>query len=487
MNKKIHWLSIIILCLVGCSEQPKENTGIVSYGPDVQVPAGLWGQQLLAYPMLEDNTYLTLKNFESADDLADFGLVRAGGQDAGESKLLYSASPTATGTGALGISLGVLDDYTLIFDTPIRRWKDYNLLFCAIFIDETKASCEIELADGTGKSGKMPFLLTQGWNKLQIDLSDLAGKIDMNDVSRMKISFYQIGGTKVFIDDLILIDYHKSLVGHPDGAGGTRYAVREGKRIRVGACGRFEVVFNDGKLIGWYDLGSDRERTNNLLPAGSQGVEILQGMSDGNFEKIPMGDAMVSSRAQFTAIASGQMELKVENYFGSHDGDADQQFVYHIFPDGLILVDITAQSETDRLGLSLGVADDQGFDAVIGKMKNPAVKSETRVEYGLFRRMGKRAGADMLLAFQPWESGGALQCKLSRNQKGHGGLRAIFTGDARIGQNVLHGMIRVWPANIDNLGNAEKYIREFLDPLKPGCVQEKSATQWQPTWDLNKL
>jgi hypothetical protein len=491
MIKNIRWFSIVFLLLVGCAQQiPQDEQSPIVEQIGVQPMATLLDQQMAAYPMLEDNAYLTLKSFESADELQDFNLIRSGDQDSGESRIIYSASPTATGTGALGVAFGIVDDYSLIFNTPICRWKTYNLLFVAIFIDDSQASCEIELADTTGKTSRNSFLLTKGWNKLQIDLSDAAGTIDLDKVDRVKFSFYQIGNTKIFLDDLILVDYHKTLVGQEVGLPGKIFAIRDGKRIRLGTNGRFEVVFYEGKLIAWYDLSTDRNRTNNLLPPDSRGLELYQGMSDGRFDKIPTGDAVVTAHTQLTSdTEKGFMELTVENYFNTPQGSRtpDQTLVYRIYSDGIILLDITASSETDQLGIGLAVADDQGFDAVIGKMKNPS-SAQSRIEYTLFRRMGKKAGSDLLIAFKPWETPSrSVKCKVRPVSKA---IQTLFTSDAKIGQNSLQGMIRLWPADIDNISNAEKYIRKYFESSGNDYREEKTAkpsSEWKPTWNLNEL
>ena len=67
-----------------------------------------------------------------------------------------------------------------------------------------------------GKTTMIPFSLTQGWNKLQIDLTAVGKEIDLKNIAGMKFSFRRIGDTKLFLDDLILIDYQKMMTNKQD-------------------------------------------------------------------------------------------------------------------------------------------------------------------------------------------------------------------------------------------------------------------------------
>ncbi|NLE30407.1 MAG: hypothetical protein GX629_12135 [Phycisphaerae bacterium] len=210
MNENKYTIAMIFIFLAGCARQPEQ------FSQSTTAMGTLLDQQLAAYPILEDNVYLTLKNFEFVREVEGFSLFRGDGSNA-DPQLLYSASPTATGTGALGIAFDEVDDYVLVFDPPIRRWSAYNTLLLGIFIEEIQQKCDIEIADAAGKTIKIPFSLTQGWNKLQIDLDDVGRKIDIEKIETMRFSFRRIGDTRIFIDDLILIDDQKKTTNEDSG------------------------------------------------------------------------------------------------------------------------------------------------------------------------------------------------------------------------------------------------------------------------------
>jgi len=428
-------------------------------------------RQLAAYPMLDENAYLVLKDFESPAQLDDFTLNRKNGR----SRIFQSESSSATGTGSLGLSLDTVGDYTLAFTTPIQRWADYNLFLYAVF-SNTDQSAVIELKDTAGKSFLHKFQLhKKSWNKLDVDLGEAGEHIDLNCVNQVLFHFEKTGQTKLFLDDLILVDYRKQVRGLVDGPAGSLYSLIDGRQIRVGANGRFELVFYKNKLIAWYDLSTDRPRSNNLLDPSANGVEIVQ-------------IATLRNAHIQTALTGTDKDQNVKiTIMGEYPNGfpANQIVTYHIHPDGLILLSITQNSKSNQLGIGVTVNKNRGFDAVIGKIRNPAGNSaDNRIEYAIFRRIGKRPGADLLIAFKPWKNENLpIRCQLRKNQ-GTQGMQAMFVSQANIGENSIQGMMRVWPPDIDHLGNAEIYVRKFLETNWPDFKGMGSSEGWQPTYNL---
>jgi hypothetical protein len=463
MKKTIGLLAIMVpLVLTGCSLEQKNPSADI-----YQSPAGsLFDQQSAAYPMLGDNAYLTLKDFEAVDQLDDFSLAQVSKTPGGNSRIVYSGSPTATGGGALGLDFDKIDDYTLTFNLPIRRWTGFNLLICSLYVSNPRVECAIEFLDDAGKSSQTRYTLENGWNKLKIDLSAMNDRVDLACVNQIRFHFFQIGDSEVYLDDLILIDHHQRLAGDPDGPAGSLFAVQDGKRIRIGAVKRFELVFTNGNLIAWYDLATDENRMNNLLPADSTGLELFRPVGGQNaFEPCLPKNEQVTVHTSVSAREGREIQLRTETFFDqfSLKRGPDQVVVYRVRPDGSILLEITANIAEGKLGVGFALAGDQGFDAVVGKVRNPSAKDDACVDYALFRRMGKKAGADLLLAFKPWKAATLpVHCEIDQTAKA-GILRAFFTSESREGKNEIRGMIRLWPAKIDHLGNAEKYVREFLE------------------------
>jgi hypothetical protein len=459
-------LSVVVISSAGCG-LPTRLFGPPSPEQTQLVPpvGTLSDQQLAAYPQLDENPYLVLADFESPAQVVDFCLSRSGGP-IDPSNVFAGRSPTATGSGALGVSFGAEGKYTLTFTPLVRRWKEYNLLLLSMFSQEDQFTCGLGIMDTTGKMYKTTFLLRKSWNKLQVDLKSAGKGIDLNQVAKLVFTFNRIGNTRIFLDDLILVNYYKLLLGQVDGPAGRQFAFQNGKEIHVGSNRRFEVVFSEGKLTGWYDLETDGGRPEgkdkNLLGPGSAGLEIFQIADNNRLERIPSDHELVNAHTCLTTRGNKSVILTVENYFGDIPAERpNQTFTYQIFPDGLIHLEIRTGAKTNRLGIGLALDPNQGFEAVVGKVRNPTAGSPNRIEYVLFRRVGKNAGADLVMMFKPWKLDFLpVQCRLK-------GLQAVLVSDAMIGENSLHGMMRLWPTNIDHLGNAEIHVRTFLETPGP--------------------
>ena len=238
--------------------------------------------------------------------------------------------------------------------------------------------------------------------------------------------------------------------------------------------------------MNWYDLSTDRGRKHNLLAAGRPGLESYRVIDRSRLERLPSETGLVNVHTTFDRGEGNRIEFRSEYYLGDPDkeGGPDLAVTYQIHPDGLILVQIATVAGTGELAIGVTVDGRQGFDAVIGKVRNPALRSNTRIEYVLFRRVGAAAGADLLVAVKPWkEANLGIQCQL-RPARDPRTLQAILTGEAKTGANTIHAMMRVWPADIDNLGNAEIYVRKFLETSSPELKPQTGSDSWQPTWSI---
>jgi len=470
---------ILIVALMGFNGCALQETS----SPTTR-PAGLLSdQQIAAYSVLAECEYLVLADFEKASDLQDFSLARERGP-LGASKIFYGNSPTATGIGSMGLAMESQGAFSLTFDTLIRHWKDYNLFLLAVFSPDEMVNGAVRITDADGKSYSHQFLLQRGWNKLQIDLRTAGRSIGLDKISRVVLVFPQAGPAEFFLDDLILVNYRKVLLGGENDPVGTVFAVQDGKRFHLGSTGRFELVFSEGGLIAWYDLSTDAARAQNLLPSSDAGIEILQAI-DKHLERMPPANTLVNVHTTLSALGPRRMLFSTEHYFGEPDPrlQPDQTFTWRIDADGQILLDIRTSSSADRLAVDFAVAPSRGFEPVIGKLRNPNGPAENRIEYVLFRRMGNRPGADLLMAFKPWKLESLpVSCTVQND-------RVRFTGEARTGINVLHGLLRVWPADIDHLGNAEIHVRKFLETPGPDSdprlpMPSDPGKAWTPAWQM---
>ncbi len=484
--KKAFALSVLVMILAGCGTQYRIfDTGKESAVSGKILPDELntlTAQQFAAYPILEDSDFLTLADFEQKWQLEDFHLSRKSGQT-GRAKIFYTDSPTATGEGAMGIFFGTTDDYTVTFDMLIRNWNEYNVFLCAIFCNENYQNAAVELVDNAGHSFIRRYQLRRKWNKLMLDLVSAGKEINLKQIVKVKFHFYQVGQEQIYIDDLILAKHLKVLVGQIGGRPGTVFAAKAGRRLRVGVNGRFELVFAEGKIVGWYDLTTDKHRVNNLAPVGGLGPNIYQVIVGGKFIPLPENNTLMSVHTSLIKVNANRIKIVADIYFGSKISgrNADQTITYYIGSDGMIKTEICTANGSDTLGVGFAVADGQGFDGIVGKIKNPSGPPDSHIEYCLFRRMGKRQGSDLLVAFKPFQNPAkSVECKLIG---GRSNLSCVLISKAQPSGSCLTGMIRIWPINIDNIANAERYVRDFIaNSMSLSSSMGSGKSAWQPGW-----
>ena len=76
--------------------------------------------------------------------------------------------------------------------------------------------------------------------------------------------------------------------GDPNGAEGSLYVLRKGRRFHVGVAKRFELVFSRGVLASWYDLSVDPDKTIDLAGGGTAGP-VLTALDDTGVPSGPTG------------------------------------------------------------------------------------------------------------------------------------------------------------------------------------------------------
>jgi len=109
------------------------------------------------------------------------------------------------------------------------------------------------------------------------------------------------------------------------------------------------------------------------------------------------------------------------------------------------------------------------------------------VEYVLLRRMGEQRGADLLASLRPWKAAHLPVDAATRLEDGR--LIVEFRSEPAGGRTRVTGMLRVWPENLDHLGNAEPHVRSFVNrvPLVPGGPETTNdGANWSPAWEGQK-
>ena len=136
----------------------------------------------------------------------------------------------------------------------IRDWRDYHLLLFNIHGPPDGMIIEFSLHSGTEHPLHVTrrFLVKPGWNLYRFDLAELGAEIDLADVRSLRWRAPELRGpAEIYFDDFILTDNTRYLLGE-DAGDGELFVQTRGRRICVGARGRFQLGFSDGVIVEWY-------------------------------------------------------------------------------------------------------------------------------------------------------------------------------------------------------------------------------------------
>ena len=462
----------LLTLLSSCTQTPT-RTGPASAVPAGPAPDSLFAQQTLAYPAFEESAdFLVLCDFESPRQLQHFDA------SANQPAPSHVTTPTATGQGAMAVD-PTGRETQLVFQPNISRWEGYNLFLTAIHSGSDGAICRVEFQPLDGPARTRSYLLQRGWNKLQIDLVELFGPGGPGRMSKVVYAFSSLADQPLHVDDIMLLDHRRYVLGAQEGHEGAMYAVKQGKYFRIGAHGRFELVFLNGRIDQWYDLSTDPQQQRNLAGRRGLGPFIHDAPADAEQDVVSARN-LVSAKKRLNAV-----RLETQVFFGTEPTTTrspDQAWRYAVTDDGRI--DLECDLDGEAAVLAFETAADAGFEAVEGKVRTTAGNAEAVVEYVLLRRMGEQRGADLLASLRPWKAAHLPVDAATRLEDGR--LIVEFRSEPAGGRTRVTGMLRVWPENLDHLGNAEPHVRSFVNrvPLVPGGSETThDGANWSPAWE----
>ncbi|RJP40600.1 MAG: hypothetical protein C4547_02540 [Phycisphaerales bacterium] len=226
------------------------------------------------YPALAGGRYAVIADFEDPRHATMFDVENVSGYATWS--IASGGGIRQTGRNALRVTLagpsdalraGAVDSEAWFLK---RDWRDYDTLYTSVFMPSAPASrLRLTLTSGTGAVLRQTHLdcaLAQGWNQLAIDLWEPGESIDLDDVRQMSWSLPAATSPVEWrLDDLILTRDRQTLLGDANGPAGRMYVLREGRRWRIGAAGRFEVTIHRGQVVEWFDLAADPARLDNLV------------------------------------------------------------------------------------------------------------------------------------------------------------------------------------------------------------------------------
>ncbi len=225
------------------------------------------------YPDLASNRFLVLADFEKVEQGEMFTMETPDNQ--GSFHVTAARSRRETGAGSLAAEFRSPRDILIAGDDPRARWtlapdwRTYSLLLMSVHADQPANGLTIEIVgnDAARSFRRERIPLSGGWNLLRFDLEEIGRFVDLSSVRQVRWHCEGLAGPRTLhLDDVLLADNRKVLLGDPAGPEGDLYAVHEGLRLRVGAVGRFEWAFSGGRLVGWTE-GSRSAHTRSGDPA----------------------------------------------------------------------------------------------------------------------------------------------------------------------------------------------------------------------------
>lgn len=450
-----------------------------------------------AYDDLDSKRFQVIADFETAEQGSLFRMEPAG---AGTVAVSTERARTDTGVGALKISLASSAQKVVASDSPeakwalLRDWSPYQLLLVSVFSPRKLGGFTVSVASGTGSPlvyTHSRVFLNSGWNLVRIDLGEMAEQINLADVRAVRFWCNPLESPiDLYLDDIILVDNSRDVLGSRNSEPGDLYVRAEGRRIAVGAAGRFELVFSRGQLRQWFDLGNDPGRSHNLAGPGDLGPTPVVLSADAKASVAIDDPSQWSGLGATAEVSQSLLEanplrvlLQGERRFISPDGTAGEsgpahRWFYSVYPDGRVYIECSGTARAGALqppAIGMVFCCDGSFGFKPPSIEPPPSKRGAG-PYALFSR-DQRGQADLLVV--PFSS---LQ---GRRLRGGQDARQCVLWSMPLTADTFSfaAMLRLWPADIDTPRQAGPFAADYHQPL-PVSVDAGRLVKTDPgDWD----
>jgi hypothetical protein len=385
-----------------------------------------------AYSELRGGRFLVIADFEEPGHMELFEMISVSPQ--AKLELSEKRGRPRTGPRCLEFTTGSPDDAIVVSNARAenwylkRDWRPYDLLLMSVNVPGGKRrsggrdlALEVTIAAGSASSSRSEprpsgslgeavptavqcsIPLQPGWNVVRLDLAEVGERIPLDDVRELRLAVSgpprpRRKAMTVRIDDILLTGLRRDLFGDSSNQDGGVYVQRVGRRCRVGAGGRFELVFANGQIVEWYNLAADPYRRRNLVQGTTLGPSpmVLGSPQEREAGFSPLGeDVLVWQRILEMNVVRVVVACTwwfVDDPNAAVDDRPYQRWVYTIYPTGQIYVAVehtaaTEQWSPSELGLAVTVAsseDDERrlYQSVVG---GSPTRQEPRVPFATVR------------------------------------------------------------------------------------------------------
>jgi len=216
----------------------------------------------VAQPDVDFTNHVVLVDFQAPDQRAAFRLAGPADETAESHRCTLEPAPEAVDADDRCLVTTLSDaNEQLILDLaalPQPKSNDDWREFGALVFRSRASADDVELILLISAGPTEPALWTQrlrtdtGWTAVRIDLDEIGRHLDLSHVRTLGWRLAPgAAPATLYLDDLVLAD--RTVVQFDGGAEpGALYALSRGSRLIVGARERFELVFRDGVLAGWF-------------------------------------------------------------------------------------------------------------------------------------------------------------------------------------------------------------------------------------------
>ena len=478
-----HVLSGVCVTIAGCAEftaRPVSDRPLPPVSDRIQQ----------AYEDAASGRFITLADFETVEHAQIFRIEGTTSFD--NPRITAQRSRQETGAGSLSAVFNTSSD-VLLCDSEtandwslVRDWSGYHLFLATVHAPRDGIVLRLDVRSGTDHVSmfeRAGLPLSVGWNLLRFDLADIGERVDLTDVRSVRFSCSNLSEpVELFFDDLVLADNRRDLFGSPDAAPGSLYVRTEGRRLRVGSVGRFEIVFARGRIVQWFDASRDSERLVNLVGLGSLGPLPLLVRSaesplavdpDDENQWRPLGELALARQA---VLEAGRVRVVVrgERFYltpGQEPGEdtPNHTATYTVYPQGRIVTQLqcttaSADWRAENVGLLFTTDGRQEFRAIRHPpAASDAVDEISGVSY-LIHGRDKPDRTDLVYVMHDAQQGPLLR---SVDASGDPRLCTLVMGaEPEYPVATFCGLTVLWPADLHQVANVEPVAIDYCRPAR---------------------
>jgi hypothetical protein len=440
-----------------------------------------------AYADLHTGRFVCLADFNTAPQARLFRILGADATETDDQPTIsVRRAVDETGAGGLEVHLTSRTD-RLLFDgvrsdelALVRDWREYNLLLLSIYGPPDGVLLDFAVQSGTDALIRwMRRLFAKpGWHLYRFDLSEIGDEIDLADVRALIWQAPNLTAPlDLYLDDLILTDNTRYLLGET-ATESKLYVVMRGRRIHVGARGRFDLAFSDGVIVEWH--ADDNHNLTVRSGLGPWPVPLPDDWSRRRADPVVYDDpALFASWGTRVAATQRLVEMSefrvvIEGIWrfparlastGNDAGSAaapEHSWQYVIYPSGQVYVRVTSRASyagwrASRVGYAVALEGRSGFVSV---KPESVYGGRSRACPVLLSQSGRDRPDFLWCPYKPELAERQLELVSADERR-----IAVTVGDVEAADTVAAAhLLRFWPRDLDGFAEAVSFAADYQQP-----------------------